>query len=114
VVSGLDERGSQKTVALAANYICTDLAGQMASSGGFDLSKADSSKFAKLMGMLDNGDINSRVAKDLLPEVVFKGLDPENLANDRGLLQASSSEELIGVVEAVIAANPKVVEDYKA
>lgn len=114
VTTHLTGEDSPKSILLAANYICSDLAGQMVSNSGFDLNKADSSMFSKLVSMLSRGDINSRVAKDLLPEVVFNGLDPEMLAKDRGLLQSSSSEELGGVVETVIADNPKVVEDYRA
>ena len=64
--------------------------------------------------MVAEGKITSRVAKDLLPEILEKGLDVEVVAGERGLLQQSSKDELVPVVERIIEENPSVVEAFKS
>jgi aspartyl-tRNA(Asn)/glutamyl-tRNA(Gln) amidotransferase subunit B len=64
--------------------------------------------------MLKSNDINSRIAKDLLPEL-FGGSDsPKAIATKRNLLQISDSAALEEVVGEIIKANPLVVAEYKA
>ena len=68
--------------------------------------------FAALMRMLSEKKITSRIAKDILTEVV-NGADPEQLVIERGLLQNDSKDSLGGIVTEVIAQNPTVAEDYR-
>ncbi len=97
---------------LAANYLITDLLPRVSSIDV--LVSAHAEYFASLMQMLKDGKITSRVAKDILLEVVIEGNDPVALATERGLLQNNSEEGLVEVITAVIDANPTVVADYKA
>ncbi len=71
-------------------------------------------QFVSLMTMLADKKIGSRVAKDLLPELIMDGINPEEVARERNLLQDSDPELLRGVVRAVITANPAVVADYRS
>ena len=64
--------------------------------------------------MVGAGDITSRVAKNLLEEAVFKGADPRKTAEEKGLLQSSSADDLRPLAESLAAAHPTVVADYKA
>ena len=70
-------------------------------------------QYAELMEMVVAGTITSRVAKDLLKEVVFDGHSPKQLAEERGLLQSNSSEELLPIVEQIISEHAAVVAEYK-
>ncbi len=97
---------------LAANYLVTDLLPRIESTEALDA--AHSEYFVSLMQMLKDGKITSRVAKDVLLEVVVEGNEPVALATERGLLQNNSEEGLVEVIAAVIEANPSVVADYKA
>jgi aspartyl-tRNA(Asn)/glutamyl-tRNA(Gln) amidotransferase subunit B len=75
---------------------------------------ASSKFFAKLVFMLIAGRINSRIAKDLLVEVVFNHVDPERLVHERGLLQRVSEEDLLVVIDTVLKQYPDIVTTYKA
>lgn len=99
---------------MASNYVTSDLVGLMTSEEGLELNSENAIHFAALVKMIVSGDINSRVAKDLLKEVAFGGMDPEKLAKDKGLLQNSSEESLRLIVDKILAENPAVVEEYKA
>jgi aspartyl-tRNA(Asn)/glutamyl-tRNA(Gln) amidotransferase subunit B len=102
-------------IKLAANYITTDILSLCSSqSGSFLFSAADPSSFASLMRMLAEQRITSRVAKDLLPEVLFEGKNPETIASERGLLQQNTKETLLPVVRALLSENQSVVGEYKS
>ena len=64
--------------------------------------------------MLAAKEINSRVAKDLLPELFISGVSPQELATERSLLQTSDASAFDAIVEEIIQANPAVVLEYKA
>lgn len=96
----------------AANYFLSDILSLLSSER--DLGSADPVRLGQLLGLVANGDINSRVAKDLLLEVVFEAKEPLVLATERGLLQKSDSEELLILVEKLIAENQTVVAEYKS
>ncbi len=100
-----------KLLVLAANYLTTDTLSLLDS--GRELLNSNASQFVALMGMLNRDEITSRVAKDLLPEVIFEGSDPIQLARERGLNQLSSEGDLLAIVEQIIHEHSGVVDDFK-
>ncbi len=96
-----------------ANYLTSDLVSVLDAS---EQTAADVNEgtFANLLGLVSEGLITSRVAKDLLPEVVFTEVDVKALAEEKGLLQSNSEEDLLPIVESIIANNTPVVEEFKA
>jgi aspartyl-tRNA(Asn)/glutamyl-tRNA(Gln) amidotransferase subunit B len=101
-------------IRLGANYLTSDIAALVSSKVVSDLSGASPSHLALLMELVRDAAITSRVAKDILKEVVFDGLNPRQIADERGLLQQSDSSALTGIVDQIIALNETVVNDYKA
>ena len=97
---------------LAANYLVSDLLPRIESLDA--LSNAHTDLFVSLIQMLTEAKITSRVAKDILLEVVIEGSEPVALTTSRGLLQNNSEEGLVKVITEVIESNPTVVADYKA
>jgi aspartyl-tRNA(Asn)/glutamyl-tRNA(Gln) amidotransferase subunit B len=101
---------------VAANYLTSDVVGLM-TSGAVVVSDHVLSDhlaaFAELVGMVADGSVTSRVAKDLLPEVL-KGSSAKELVASRGLATSSDAGALGTVVDQVIAANESVVAEYKA
>lgn len=97
---------------LIANYLITDLFPTIESTEVFVT--AHESEFVALMQLLIDGKINSRIAKDILVEVVIEGKDPLMLVTERGLMQSNSEDEMQKIVLAVIAQHPTVVAEYKA
>ncbi len=69
-------------------------------------------KFVELLVLLDNGDINRSVAKELLAEMMISGESPSRLVSEKGLKQISGQDQLLPLVEKVIAENPDAVNNY--
>jgi aspartyl-tRNA(Asn)/glutamyl-tRNA(Gln) amidotransferase subunit B len=69
--------------------------------------------FAKLILLADGGKINNNTAKKVLREIFETDEDPEALVVSRGLIQITDTSELEAVVDEVLAANPKSIEDIK-
>ncbi len=89
---------------LAANYLLTDISRTTKSWPAVH-------DYVELVVMLSEGEVSSRVAKDL----IMTGLDksPRILAKEKGWLQQSDESTLRDLVNQVIAKNPKVVADYQ-
>jgi aspartyl-tRNA(Asn)/glutamyl-tRNA(Gln) amidotransferase subunit B len=109
----IEELGVEKedVLQLGANYIVTDLLPAALKKEKPAEWHAD--RFATLMRMLGEKKITSRIAKDLLSEAVFEGIDPAEAVLERGLLQNDSKEAIIEIVAEVIAQNPAVADDYR-
>ncbi len=98
-------------VTLAANYFTTDVMSLLDEE--HPIASAHADMFVELIALVAEDKITSRVAKDLLPEAVFLGKNPLQMAQERGLIQQNTAEALAAVIDAVIAENPSVVEEYK-
>ena len=101
-------------VALAANYIVSDLAGIYAKKGSEEYATLDPRAFAKLIRLAHAGDLSSRGAKDTLLILVEEGGDPESLAKERGLMQVHDTDVLREAITGVLAEETKAVEEYRA
>lgn len=100
-------------VRIAANYLTTDIPPLLAErKTGLDHSTAP--KLAELAALIARKTITSRVAKDLLPEVIFDGISPEQAAKERGLIQEDNEDALKTIVAEIITENPAVVADFLA
>jgi len=73
----------------------------------------DPQKIVELLIMLDQGQINRPVAKDLLKEMVLKGTSPQKMVRDKGLERISGDEKLLPIIEKVIDENSDAVENYR-
>ncbi len=110
VQASKEDKAAVKTL---SNYLTSDVLGLMETEE-LTFDDAASEPFAALAKMVGAGDITSRVAKDLLREVVFAGRDPHALADERGLLQQSSEADLLPIVQTIIAEQETAVAEYKA
>ena len=69
---------------------------------------------AELLGLVKKGVITGKIAKDVMDEMFRSGQDPETIVKEKGLVQIADQSELDPVIDRVIQANPKVVEDFHA
>ena len=102
---------------LSANYIVTEFPALFQAKGisindlsGFKINPED---FAELMVLVFHKELSSTGAKAVLLEMAETGQDAEQIIKEKDLSQVSDSGALDSVVDAVILANPKPVEDYK-
>ncbi len=95
-----------------ANWIQGDLLYQLRESGK-RISDMEPGLLVDLLLLLDEGRINRPVAKELLAEMVQSGIDPKEAIKERGLEQISGRDNLLPVIEEVIANNPEAVDNYR-
>ncbi|PIU81904.1 Asp-tRNA(Asn)/Glu-tRNA(Gln) amidotransferase subunit GatB [Candidatus Kaiserbacteria bacterium CG06_land_8_20_14_3_00_49_31] len=100
-------------IALAANYIVSDLAGIYAKKGEENYRTLDPAAFVKLVRLIDSHDLSSRGAKNTLAILVAQGGDPEVIAKEHGLMQVHDSVALGEIVCTIIAREEKAVREYK-
>ena len=68
---------------------------------------------AKLLGLIENGTISGKIAKQVFEEMFSTGDDPAEIVKKKGLVQISDQGQLEEIIAEVVANNPKSVEDYK-
>lgn len=93
----------------AANWVLNDLAGHV-EQPGFALTAP---ALASLIELVDGGTITSRVAKELLPELLT-GADPRALVKERGLERLDDPKAVLRQVNAVVAAHEQEAAAYRA
>ena len=74
----------------------------------------DCRKFAALMELVDAKTINRKVGKQLLALVLAEGVDPVRYVEDNELGLIGDTAVIGKAVQAVLAENPKPVNDYKS
>lgn len=68
---------------------------------------------AELISLIETGTISGKIAKEILPELLSGGGSAKELVERKGLVQISDTAELEKVIEEVIAASPKELEQYR-
>ncbi|MEQ8997950.1 MAG: Asp-tRNA(Asn)/Glu-tRNA(Gln) amidotransferase subunit GatB [Coleofasciculus sp. B1-GNL1-01] len=68
---------------------------------------------AELIQLIEDDTISGKIAKEILPELLSKGGSAKEIAESRGLIQISDVSQLEAIIDEVIAANPKKLEQYR-
>ena len=71
-------------------------------------------KLAYIVDLLDNGKINNHAAKELFEHIAKEGGAPDLLVKQLGLEQVESTEELVAVIEQILAQFNDKVEQYRS
>ena len=99
----------------AANWILTELLRELRQAGieiaSCRISAAD---LGALIKLIDNQTISGKIAKEVFPEMFATGQSPAAIIEAKGLVQITDTSAIEGIVDEVIAANPKEVEGYRA
>jgi aspartyl-tRNA(Asn)/glutamyl-tRNA(Gln) amidotransferase subunit B len=100
---------------MAANWVMGDLAGLLKElNKEIAESPVPARYLGELVGMIVKGELNGKMAKEVLPKIVESGDAPSVIVEREGLKQISDSGALEKIVDDVIAANPKQVEQFKS
>jgi aspartyl-tRNA(Asn)/glutamyl-tRNA(Gln) amidotransferase subunit B len=106
-VSGIDPKQ-------ASNWITVELRGRLNEAGvEASESRVTAERMAELIALVGEGTISRSAAKDVLDRVVDTGESPTAIVEREGLA-AVGSDELGGVVDEVISANPAEAERVRA
>jgi aspartyl-tRNA(Asn)/glutamyl-tRNA(Gln) amidotransferase subunit B len=97
----------------AANWITSELLGQIADPEKIYSSTVKPSDIAELLGLIDNNTISGKIAKTVFREMVETGGSAKKIIDEKGLVQVSDTSEIEGIIDKVIKTNPQSVNDYK-
>lgn len=97
----------------AANYCITDFQAILAKKNiSLKETTCRPEDFAAMINMIAAGEISSKQAKEIFPEVV-EGKDPKGIAQEKGMKQMSDSTALLTIIEEVLNEQPQSIEDFK-
>lgn len=68
---------------------------------------------AKMIQLIDDGTISSKIAKKVFAELVEHGGDPEKIVKEKGLVQISDEGQLKEIISNVLDENEQSIIDYK-
>jgi aspartyl-tRNA(Asn)/glutamyl-tRNA(Gln) amidotransferase subunit B len=98
----------------AANWVINELFGRLNKEGKDVASSPVSAKqLAGIVGLIGDGTISGKIAKDLFEIVWTEGGDPVEIVDKRGMKQVTDMGAIEKAVDAIIAANPDKVEQVK-
>ena len=69
--------------------------------------------FTDLLKMVNDGVINSSVGKQVFEEMFKTGKKPAQIVEEKDLKQNDNADEILALVQKIVAENPKPVADYK-
>ncbi|MBF7081910.1 Asp-tRNA(Asn)/Glu-tRNA(Gln) amidotransferase subunit GatB [Desulfallas sp. Bu1-1] len=97
-----------------SNWVMGELL-RMMNAGGVEIDevKIKPAQLAQLLELMEKGTISGKIAKTVFEEMFNTGKDPNAIVKEKGLVQISDEGLIEKVVEEVIAANPKSVDDYR-
>ena len=99
----------------AANWVTGDVFGMLNRTGKtIEDSPVSAAALGKLLDLIADSTINGKIAKSVFEAMVETGGDPAAIVDARGLRQVTDTGAIDAAVEAILAANPDKVADYKA
>ncbi|SHN27322.1 Asp-tRNA(Asn)/Glu-tRNA(Gln) amidotransferase subunit GatB [Gracilibacillus kekensis] len=75
--------------------------------------KMTPSSLAKMIQLIEDGTISSKMAKKVFAELVENGGDPEKIVKDKGLVQISDEGQLRDIITGILDENEQSIIDYK-
>jgi aspartyl-tRNA(Asn)/glutamyl-tRNA(Gln) amidotransferase subunit B len=96
-----------------ANWLLRDVR-QALGDGEIEHARLTPEALAALLALVDAGRVTPQSARELLPELVERGGDPEALVRARGLEAVSDAGELEVAIDAVLAGAAEHVARYRA
>ncbi|MFB4168577.1 Asp-tRNA(Asn)/Glu-tRNA(Gln) amidotransferase subunit GatB [Virgibacillus sp. JSM 102003] len=68
---------------------------------------------AKMIELIKDGTISSKIAKKVFAELVENGGDPEKIVKEKGLVQISDEGQLTEIITKILDENEQSIIDYK-
>ena len=99
---------------LAANWMTVELFGALNKLGKtLAESPITPSHLGELVGLIGDGTISGRIAKDVFAEMVETGGNATTIIEEKGLKQVSDTGAIEAMIDDVLAANQDKVDEYR-
>ncbi|MFN7924949.1 MAG: Asp-tRNA(Asn)/Glu-tRNA(Gln) amidotransferase subunit GatB [Bryobacteraceae bacterium] len=100
---------------IAANWVTGELAGALKADGReISESPVSAERLGELLRLIASGEISNKLAKEIFPKMYESGDAASAIMDREGLRQISDTSAIEKIVDEVIAANPKQVEQFKS
>ncbi len=99
---------------LVANWMTSELFGAL-NKAGHELSDSPVSpqELGRLVGLISDGTISGRIAKDVFAEMFASGRPAAEIIEEKGLKQVSDSSQIEALIDRVLADNADKVSEYR-
>ena len=96
-----------------ANMVTNEVARELKQAEVEEL-KFTPTQVAKLIKMVDDETISTKIAKQVFEEMVNSGEEPAHIVEAKGLVQISDPAVILPMIDDIIAKNPENVEKFRA
>jgi aspartyl-tRNA(Asn)/glutamyl-tRNA(Gln) amidotransferase subunit B len=98
-----------------ANWVMGDLLGALKAEGKeITESPIPPQRLGELVSLVASGELSGKLGKDVFAKMLSTGDGPRDIMQREGLQQISDTSQLEKIVDDVLAASPKQVEQYKS
>jgi aspartyl-tRNA(Asn)/glutamyl-tRNA(Gln) amidotransferase subunit B len=100
---------------LAANWVMGELSSALNRDAvDIDKSRVNPAQLAALLARIIDSTISGKIAKEVFEAMWSEGKPADAIIEAKGLKQITDSSAIEGVIEAVMAANPSQLADYRS
>ena len=100
---------------LAANWVLSELLRELNNSNtSISDCRVTAENLGQMIGLIQNGTISGKIAKDVFAEMWANGGDPDAIIKAKGWVQITDTSAIEKIVDEIIANNPKEVASYQA
>ena len=100
---------------LAANWVMGELSSALnRDTLGIDKSRVNPHQLAALLARIIDSTISGKIAKEVFEAMWSEGKPADAIIEAKGLKQITDSSAIEGVIDAVMAANPGQLADYRS
>ncbi len=112
---GGKQGAAQEHAKLATNWVTVDLAAKLNSDDlAIELSPVAPERLAKLLSRILDQTLSNKMAKEVFDAMWAGEGEPDAIIDRKGLRQISDAAAIEKLVDEVLAANARQVEDYRA
>src|SRR5207245_912989 len=99
----------------AANWVLSELLRELkAANADITQAKVSAEDLGALIRLIDDQTISGKIAKEVFVEMFASGRAPAEIIKEKGLVQITDTSAIERIVDEVIAASPKQLEQYRA
>ena len=105
---------ARRDAKLASNWMTVELFGALNKLGKtLAESPVSAEQLGALVGLISDGTISGRIAKDVFAEMIETSGDPEAIIEEKGLKQVSDTGAIETMIDEVMANNQDKVDEYR-
>jgi aspartyl-tRNA(Asn)/glutamyl-tRNA(Gln) amidotransferase subunit B len=100
---------------LAANWVMGELSAAL-NKDGVEVahSRIDAQRLAGLLARIADATISGKIAKEVFEQMWLEGKDADAIIEAKGLRQITDTSAIEKIIDAVMAANPQQLADYRS